>query len=429
MADSRNHAAYLIALGLLAGMAAGCSDQLIPTPVVYHDRHIDLDVLTDDDKQRTTVDVFYVTDRVAQGPMDDRRYTNGRTDMLKLGEATVRFGDDRLTWEQLSEASHEAKRSRSISIRLENARELGELDPADPGQDRTRPFADAVEQALRGSRNRDVIIYVHGFKVDFAHACKVAAELHHFLARQGAIIAYAWPSRQSLALYGGDVKRAKQSVPQLVALVEMLGRETSVNRIHLIAYSAGAPLVSSALKQLREAHADLDPPQLGEKLKIGRVVFAASDIDTRLFATEDLPAYHDLPDHVLVTLSKGDSALGLSRMMHAGSSRLGSADIGELSEEELEVLRTYDNLDAIDVNYTDGRRSYVVGDDHGYWYLNPLVCSDILASLRFDAKPERRGLKRIPGRQIYYFPVDYRERIIAVLTPAYERIKARQGAD
>jgi esterase/lipase superfamily enzyme len=394
---------------------------LIPAPVLYTDPNIDpFDHFTPQDRT-TVVEVFYATNRQGTGLPSRRSYHNGWSDHLRLGRARVRFGDPNTTWEQLHAASVTAARDRPMPVRLADSQEFGVLTrrddegrEAEPGSAGDAEFARAVNAALAGKTSKEIKIYIHGYKVDFAHGCQLGAQLHHFAAREGVTVSFNWACRQRDITYFGDQKRARRSIPDLAALILFLADHTEAERINLLAYSAGSPILSGALVALRQRHADLDSGQLFDRLKIDDVIFAASDIGFREFV-QDLEAFYDIPRRLLVTVCYDDAALSLSRRIHGGS-RLGSADLDDLLANEVEILGDrMDKIDAVDVTYS---RHVLQGDlgftGHGYWYRNPWVCTDVLIAVYLDLLPEQRGLLRVPGRShSWYFGPDYPQRVVA----------------
>jgi esterase/lipase superfamily enzyme len=407
---SRPVEAAAAALTLVA-LLAGCQWTMMPTPVVYWGGEVDPFVRMPVENRTSTVKVFYVTDRKASGPMDDRRYGNGRGDALRLGEATVRLGAKDLNWDERRTASTTRQRSRSIPIVLINASEYGSLSETASGQ----AFADAINAQLARSRHRDINIYIHGANVDFKRPCLVSAELFHFLVRDGVMLAYAWPSGQSVLRYTTDVKEARRSAPNLVELLDFLAANTDAENINILSYSAGGITLSKGLAGLRQRHANADGAQLRRTLKIGNAIFAASDKDLRTFADEDLKAFYDLPQSIRIVISEQDPILGLARVVHGGS-RLGSPDLGEIAPEELAELVKLDKIEVINVSYTVDPSAYQGAGGHGYCYQNAWVSTDILASLRWQLPADRRGLElREAGRLQWYFPGDYPQRIVQIV--------------
>jgi esterase/lipase superfamily enzyme len=45
-----------------------------------------------------------------------------------------------------------------------------------------RPFADAINAKLAHSRSKDIVVYVHGYKVPFENPLLVATELRQFIS-------------------------------------------------------------------------------------------------------------------------------------------------------------------------------------------------------------------------------------------------------
>ncbi len=393
----------------------------MPTPVVYWSDEIDPFVSMPAEDQSTTVKIFYVTDRKAAGDMDDRRYTNGRGKSLRLGEATVRIGSKHMTWEDLHAASNSSQRRRTIPIVLTNASEYGSLAESD-GE---HAFAEAVNRQLARSRHKDINIYLHGANVNFERPCLVSAELFHFLSRDGVMVAFAWPSRQSVTRYFADVREAGRSAPNLTELLDFLAANTDAENINILSYSAGSRILSKGLVGLRQKYPDADAAELRRALKISNVIFAAADKDLRTFADEDLRAFYDLPRSIRIVISEQDPILRMARVIHGGS-RLGSPNLGEITPEELAELVKLDKIEVINVTYTVELREYEGGfGGHGYWYQNSWVSTDILASLRWQLPADQRGLEllREGGRQ-WFFPADYPQRIDDLVL---EKVRAAGG--
>src|SRR4029453_10439300 len=146
---------------------------------------------------------------------------------------------------------------------------------------------------LKLGPNREVNIYIHGFRTSFSPEGEVLAKLQHFLARGGATVLFAWPSRQNLMLYGSDVERGRKSAHYLADLIELIAKRTAAESINVLAYSAGAVCTSEALCQLRDRYPDEDADALSKRLRIGNVIFAASDLDLKVFARDQLNRIQD----------------------------------------------------------------------------------------------------------------------------------------
>jgi esterase/lipase superfamily enzyme len=422
---------------VLAGVGlAGCGQSLMQTPVIFDGAQIDPFARFDASQRTNEVRVFYATNRPAAGTETDRRYTNGIRNELALGEATVRLGGNEMTWEELYRISTSVERPKAVRLHLENATELALLRPAD-GPDRPSAaaldFAERINSALARKRWKDITIYIHGAKVDFHHACVTAAEFHHFMGRHGVMLAFDWPSTQSLLTYGTDVKRARMSVSVLARFLEFLAANTDADRINLIGYSCGAQVLSPALVELRRKYEALSGPEIQEKLRIGEVYFAAPDIGMRTFALEHVPTCHDMALSTTLTVNLEDSVLGLAQMAHAAS-RAGRPDVGELDEEESLMVVELVNLphfNVIDMG-TSQPPTEANLRGHGYWYKSPWVSSDIIIQFIFHASPGQRGLEidTAPHRKahVWYYPSDYPHRVVSRLKAYLATLKEGEPA-
>ena len=227
------------------------------------------------------------------------------------------------------------------------------------------------------------------------------------------MLAFSWPTRQSPFFYAMDKSESKKSIPSLVELLDFLARNTDVQEINVLGYSAGGPLLAGALADLRERYSDLDEADLRRELKITNVFFAASDAGLRDFVEEDLKTFHPLPESIRVTVSRDDPILG---MVGVFGSRLGEAKPADLTREELEALdEIMPKIDVVDVTYSDPGRAGGSFSGHGYWYQNAWVATDVLSSFRWDVPPEDRGLVRMPDAETWYYPNDYPQRITSLV--------------
>lgn len=421
----------LLILGMICGTMlplAGCHSHdkdttLIVTPVVYTNTNIDPFDHTPPARQRTEVDLFYATNRERKGEVDDPIYTNGMDRVLRMGEVTVRLGEEGLTWQELHKASKARERSVEIPISISSVSEHGVLGVNVSGKPLKRPlaedytigdasFAAAINERLAQSTDKEINLYMHGFKVPFDHGPKLAAQLHHFGNRRGVMIAFDWACRQKDITYAGDVKRGKRSVDDLAEFLIFLATHTDAERISIICWSAGAPIMSGALRNVRERYPDLDHEALVAKLKLHTVIFAASDVDFRGFA-EDLVHFSELPERLIVTVCYDDPQLKLSRAIHGRKSRLGSLDISELKPEELESLRPHlPRMEFLDITFDQGVISEThTATGHHYFFRNPWVLTDVLAALYLDLPADKRGLLPVEGHtNTWYFPEDYAQR-------------------
>jgi esterase/lipase superfamily enzyme len=407
----------LVLLLVMSAIAGGCASdvKLKPVPVIYAPGRVELASLVPESQRTPDLRVFYATNRGAKGPADDRYYTNAISNTLRLGAANVRVGDKGDTWDEIG------KGNPAFTVR--SFQELGRLKggattqpAAADDDDAAQPFIDAVNEQLAVSRNKQVSIYIHGFRTNMEWETSVMAKLFHCSGRGGAIVCFGWPTRQSLFLYGSDVKRARASAPRLVELIELIAARTDADRINILAYSAGATLAVEGLTKLRDRYPDDDAEALSSRLRIGNVIFAASDIDLKTFATSQLSRVRDLADGVVIYIADNDAALGMASFGYRAS-RLGRPDLKELNvtRADLERAARDAELQVIDVSGVPGPHSAGGFGGHGYWYANDWIMTDVLVGFRWQIPADERGLVQRPGKARWFFPKDYPDRVTAAV--------------
>ena len=379
---------------------------MMPTPTVHQFLGESVFDPMAEEERSPGIKVFYATNR----PPDEAEnsslvYTNGSVDYLSLGEATVHFGDRRMTWRDLLTLSIRKERDGKIPLKLEGATEMGEL----PGTDAIR-FADQINETLKKREDKQLTIYVHGANSSFFKACVQGAQFYHFMRREGVMLSLSWPSTGKFLKYHEDVQYAEASVTHFADLVECLAANTDAEKINVLAYSAGAQVVAPGLAELRERHKGKSDNSLKRDLRIGVAYFAAPDISLVKFTNTYLPKFYQIVDNTTVTFHRKDGVLNLATTAHK-ESRLGRPDESELTDEEiafLEKAARAEQLDAIDMQYAPKKRPLNFRA-HGHWYTNEWVSSDVIIQLLLHLRPEQRGLKRKPGKESYYFPADYPE--------------------
>src|SRR5207248_576208 len=85
---------------------------------------------------------------------------------------------------------------------------------------------------------------------------------------------------------------------------------------------------------LRGAHRDWDAERLRRELRVGNVTFAASDLDLKGFATDDMQRFMDVPEDVTVYISQQDLALDVAGFF--SPPKLGNPNAKPLSRAELD---------------------------------------------------------------------------------------------
>ena len=413
--------------GLLAVamLSAGCASQgppvvlLMETPALYYKSAVDPYEHLDEVHRTTTVSVFYATNRMSRqsDALNELPYGNGISDELSLGQATVRFGDEAFSWEDLYRASVSPTREADVPLTLLESHENTTLQIGNALLQKDHQltpelqgWADAINAQLAIVADPEIMLYVHGTKVDFLNSVAMTAEIDHFAGRDFVGIAFAWPSHQNILYYLSrtDVRRALASSEALQVLLKFLAEYTTAERINVLSYSAGARVVSKALDDLHSAHSQLDTRALRNKFRIGDVVFAAADVPVETFI-ERLPGISGLAEDVAVMVSDHDPALSAAERFMGHGLRAGTEAAAD-AEESLVRSLGITNFHVVDVSLDQQNRGFdIIG--HHYWYRHPWASSDIILLMRTDLTPPRRGLSRSEFGGVYYLSDEYPDKV------------------
>lgn len=398
---------------VLFGCTATPEFILMETPAIYHEAAIDPFAHLEDTGRDTLLTVFYGTNRQPQDmEANALPYGNKQDKVLRLGKAILRFGDENFNWEDLYRASIAPEREDPVPITLQNVYEMGSLNDTflfgdeQPLSTEQKVFVSAINTQLATAQDKEILVYVHGTKVDFLNAVAMTAEIDHFSGRDFVGIAFDWPSHQNILyyLFGMDVSRAKNSSQSLRSFLEFLAMYTNAEHINLLSYSAGGRVASKALYELRSAHPELNKDSLRERFRLGAVVFAAADVPLETFQ-QRLPAISALADQVVVTVSDHDPALLAAEKYMGGSVRVGeeTAEAAEISFAEASGII---NFEVIDLSLNQAGRGFnIIG--HHYWYRHPWASSDIVLLLRTNLPPHLRGLSPAELEGVFYMSPNY----------------------
>lgn len=425
-------ALLLLSAALALGGCAGTGDyqiDMMPSPEVYEEGSVDPFIGAVPIDELPYEGMLYATDRKpAADGASQHYYLNERGNVLRLGIAEVELARDDVTWKDLRQISILKSSGKDYPIRISNVSEFGVLDrtatelmPPEIFLEASPPasevFAEKVNAKLARSRSKDVYIYVHGYRAIFENPTLVATELWHYLGYRGVFIAYAWPSTPSRWAYLRDIDTAAGYARHLRIFLEYLAEETDAERIHLVGYSMGTRLVTRAIAQLALMHHEYAAEEIRDKLRIGHVILAGSDLDREVARKYLADGFLEVPQHLSVYMSSRDRALGMSRLL-TRRKRLGQMWAeGALAQRVADYL--HEREADLSVIYVAAAEGATTGNGHAYFRDSPWVSSDILMSLAYDLAPDDRGLARFEeGSPIWTFPSDYIERLRVALLKA-----------
>ncbi|WP_076428602.1 alpha/beta hydrolase [Aquipseudomonas alcaligenes] len=403
----------LIALPLSLALLSCSSPKpliLMATPVIYEQAAIDPFAHLTENERVPSVSLFYATNRRPE----TEGYGNQFSDKLHLGRSDVRLGSPQDNWPELRDASLSATRTHELPLSLNSVREDANLPVHQaieaPLSAELQRYVDVINLELTKARDKEIIIYVHGAKVDFANANQLTAELVHFAGRDFVGLAFSWPSHQNILSYliGIDVSRARQSSHALGQLIELLARHTAAERINLVAYSAGGRVASLALNDLSMRAPTLDSQQLQSRYRIGAVIFAAADVPEELFE-ERLKGISKIAEQVMITISDKDDALMLAHQLMPGGYRIGTIQ-AEASLKAFAHRNHLNNVTLLDVSSQHKTAGGIIAGHH-YWYRHPWVSSDVILLMRTNLPPAQRALTISEHPAVWYMPPDYPGRV------------------
>jgi esterase/lipase superfamily enzyme len=405
----------------LAGCGVGV-EPLMPTPVLYTESGFKpLDHIPSNE-QWTPRRVYYATNRERSKSEQKISYGNKPSDEVTLGLTLIGFGGLSMSWSDLDRASTQSDRDEVVKLSIAGVVEAASFKIDASASEAGEPeqagwLIEDLNDAIADARDQDLLIYVHGAKVNFYNACAFAAQLDHFMGRDMTSIAFSWPTRQDVFAYvtGSDVKRAYDSSSALASLIELLAAETPARQIHILSWSAGARVATRTFTVLRERHPDESDEALRERLRIGTAYFAAGDIPTLEFI-EALPTINALANRVVVTVTSHDEALKTASVVMGGGRRLGQRG-QKLTDEQIELIQAQDRLEVIDVSRGREDRGFDI-TGHRYWFNHPWSSTDVLLAIRTDLTPVERGLE--PGEYplLWIMPSDYPQRLAELLEGA-----------
>ena len=404
---------------LIVGCSSPRIEPLMPTPVLFSELDMGpLDHIPEHQRWKPRRG-YYATTRARDDDLQRIDYGNVESAQVSVGLTLVGFGGPDISWSDLNQFSRQAERPAAVTLSLDGLVEAGHFTPGNDGGIADSDGAVAwlmsdLNASIEAARDRDLLIYVHGAKVNFYNANAFAAQLDHFMGRDMTSLAFSWPTRQNIVAYGtgGDVRRAYTAAPALASLLEILVRKSVARRIHIVCWSAGGRVVNDALRRLHARH-QASEGNLRQQSRIGTVYFAAADVPGEEFL-DNLPALNGLAERIVVTVSSNDGALKMARRFMGGGSRIGLRTT-DVSPDQLAVLRAADRLEVIDVSRGwEGRGFDIAG--HRYWIEHPWASSDTILAVRSDFEPKERALQATDLEILWTIPADYPARLRASLT-------------
>jgi esterase/lipase superfamily enzyme len=215
------------------------------------------------------------------------------------------------------------------------------------------------------------VVYIHGFGNTFEQAAEQAATLGVALRVPGVMAMFSWPSqgKQGPLSYLRDISSLENSEDELAEFLARLGRLAGPGHVHIIAHSLG---VNGFLRSMQSATARAQI--LAPKMHFGQIIFAAPDVNARLFRRL-ATTVAALSSRTTLYIAHEDMAVKASEFLH-GDHRIGLLPTDPLTGamDTVEVMGRPSNLD--------------VG--HSYFRDAPGVLKDIQTLIYFGESPKKR---------------------------------------
>ncbi len=230
-------------------------------------------------------------------------------------------------------------------------------------------FVTLLREAVKRSPGKEIMIFVHGYNVDFREGARLLGQFAHDLKFEGPVVLFSWPSQGSLTGYTMDQANAQYSTRHFAQLLKKMLQYTPAEGINLVAHSMGNRILVHGLLDVAN---DL-PPNTLRLFK--EIVMIAPDLDANVFEHDLAPKLIRTNIPVTLYASSNDRAILASKMVH-GHPRLGDAG---------ENLVVVDGLETIDASNVSAR---ALG--HSYFAEDPRIMADLFALFKTGKRADRR---------------------------------------
>jgi esterase/lipase superfamily enzyme len=227
----------------------------------------------------------------------------------------------------------------------------------------TDAFLDGVNAQLERSRQKDLLVFVHGFNVDFNSAVVRAAQVALDVPFNGGVVAYAWPSQGGVQNYGADEPVNLASVEPFAEFLQtLLDGVPAETRVSILVHSMGNRIVMQGINEL------------AQDSRLAHVILCAPDVGLSDFGAW-APGVVARCERVTLYASENDSALIASKGLHA-EQRAGDAHPPVL-------VSGVETVDCSTVDYT----SFL---GHSYYGANRQVLGDLFLLLKENRPAAKR---------------------------------------
>jgi esterase/lipase superfamily enzyme len=292
------------------------------------------------------VPVWYATDRMRTGSKAPGEWYSGDRGTLTYGRAEVTIPDSH------EKGKLEKPRMFRLQFREDPEKHVVLLTLVERD---ASTWKSEVAQGLKACTTPDVLLFVHGYNVDFECAARRAAQFAYDLEFQGACVLYSWPSEGATLKYTVDEDNALWTVDHFEEVLTTVMTELGAGSVHAVAHSMGSRVLAEGLRRVDVGTFPAGSAALRE------VVFAAPDINTDTFQNF-IKKFHTRAGRFTLYASNGDKALACSQTLHKYP-RAGDAG---------DSIVLASGLETIDASAVD---SALMG--HSYFCENRIIIQDL----------------------------------------------------
>jgi esterase/lipase superfamily enzyme len=338
---------------------------------------------------------------------------------MRWGSTVVEFGKG-TSWEALVEASTSPQRKQDLPLAVRSTTEMGRF-PETPAplvetdgvvsvapEHRSRhdeavaALHEELRRRLSKTSRKEALVFIHGFNNTFAEGAFRAAELWHFMGREGVPVLYSWPAGHPGMLkgYTHDRESGQFTNFHLKQFLAALAACPELEEINVVAHSRGTDVASTALKELvivARARGD----DVRSTVKLGALVLAAADMSAEVlqqrFIAEEM---HEGLESITFYVHKNDRALGSAEWLFADDKRIGQIRPDQMSERQRQRLEVVEHVAVVDSRV----RTDFLG--HAYFLSSPATLSDLILLLRYGRSPRDAQERPLTEVAPNYFILD-----------------------
>ncbi|XDD43976.1 alpha/beta hydrolase [Leptospira sp. WS60.C2] len=209
---------------------------------------------------------------------------------------------------------------------------------------------------IKSSASEEVLVFVHGFNVNFDEAVLRAGQIKYDLKFPGEVIVYSWPAGADSGILGQVMVKSTYDLNFTEAKINREPFAKFLNdiagigkKIHLVVHSMGHQVVLPSLSSLAKS---------GKSKYIQELILNAPDFDKNEFELI-LSDLNKSAERITLYCSPGDNALVASQKVN-GAPRAG-------------MCFKYSGVDVINVNEVDDPVLGMGGLGHGYYSSRPIL--------------------------------------------------------